>query len=70
LRVDKFLHEIVRGMISQVQRRPALRHPTYMHQNDLVGEIGCFREVVSHKDDGLARAGKDFFQVALESGAD
>ncbi len=54
---------------SKIVERSALHDSPFIHQHDLVAEVGGFREIVSDQNGGLFQPGKNFLQIFLECGA-
>ena len=59
-----------RRIRAQIFQRSALDDSAFVHQHDLVAEVGGFREVVSDEDGRLLQPRENFLQVFLQRGAD
>src|ERR1700730_6322954 len=53
LRVNEFSNEIVRRSLAKIDNRSLLHDSAFVHEDDLVAEIGGFGEIVRDKQRGL-----------------
>ena len=59
-----------RRPFAKIGNRTLLNDPAFVHEHDLVAEIGGFGEIVRDQNRGLLQSLENFLQILLQSGAD
>src|SRR5712675_286338 len=63
--VDELGYERTDWFLAQIGDGSLLNNASLVHENNGLGKVGRLSQVVRDQKDGLAKTGKDFFQVFL-----
>src|SRR4029453_11164171 len=66
LRIDELGNEIICWLFTKIGKRALLDDVAFVHEHDLITEIGCFGQIVSDEERCLTQARENFLEILLQ----